>query len=53
MQAATDARQHKQSEENGRVLASIGTLADAIAELSQARQQEAASVPAGSEQDAR
>lgn len=52
MQATADERQHRQSEENGRVLASISKLAAAIAELSLARQDETGNAPSHSGQDA-
>jgi hypothetical protein len=52
MQAATDERQHKLIEENGRALASVSKLAAAIAELSLARREEAGGALAGSGQGA-
>jgi len=51
-QAASDERQQKQSDENSRMLASIGTLSSAIAELALVRQREPATATAVSEQEA-
>ncbi|MEH6433830.1 hypothetical protein [Massilia sp. DD77] len=51
-QAVTDERQTKQSDENARMLASIGSLATAIAELSLVKQQDSRITTATSGQEA-